>query len=151
MMHISPHTERTLIDLANRGLWLQVHHDRLQVLATHEEAGELTEYLRHDIASLRSELLEVIPALDGPNLALTGAVVRVLFARLSDDDKERAVNLRNDGDMSAAYNYFTNNYHELGLPEKVIYLWAALDGPRAGSREENIIDFQVAAGKKVMA
>lgn len=119
-MLISPQAERALIDLASRGLWLTVHETRLQVIATHQNAGTVSDSLRLQLARNRDELLEVVPGLEADILALTGPVVRVLFTRLAPDHQHRPAITRSE---------FSARYDDLTMPERVAYLWWLMDGP----------------------
>lgn len=120
MMLISPQAQLALIELARKGLWLQVHGGRLQLIATKPHAGDVTDALRLQLASHRAELLEVIPGLEADNLALTGPVVRVLFERLEPEQQQRPRLTKTE---------FSKRYDELTIPERVAYLWWLMDGP----------------------
>lgn len=119
-MHISPQAQQALIELARCGLWLQVDLDKLQVIATCEDRGLITDALRFQLASKRAELLQVIPGLESDHLALTGPVVRVLFARLPPDQQRRPRITRAE---------FSTQYDDLTISERVAFLWWLMDGP----------------------
>lgn len=121
-MLITPATEHALIELARRGLWLEVIEDRLQVITTRPDAGMLTDALKAQLATHRAELLQVVPVLEASNQALTGPVVRVLYARLPADQQLAT------SPMTAIE--FSDRYNELTIAERVQYLWIVMDGPR---------------------
>lgn len=129
-MNLSPATERALIHLAETGLWLSVIDDRLQVIATRPNAGTLTDALRAQLASQKAELLEVIPLLENERIELTDAVVRVLFARLTPAEQQRAFEMRK-GNRRQLNDWFYREFDNLSRTERVTYLWAFVYGPPA--------------------
>lgn len=131
-MTISPATERTLTELARRGLWLIVLEDgRLQPVATRDGAEPLTNELRQQVAAQRAELLAVIPQLELEKVELTDGVVRVLFERLAPGEQQRAFDLRTKADRKKENERFYRDFDNLSRTERVIYLWAYVYGPPA--------------------
>lgn len=119
-MYITPQTERALIDLANRGLWLTVEGNLLRVIAVREEAARLSDDLRQVLAAHKTELIDLVPALESPEIELTGPVVRILYARLPSE-------LQRCPGISCARFY--DGYSDRPQSERVAYLWWRIDGP----------------------
>ncbi len=136
-MNISPQTERALISLAERGYWLSVQGEKLQVVITRPGPVEaLTDDLRCVLAQNRAELLQAVPALAAGAIDLTGSVVRVLFATLDTADQDRAIALRDTGNRRQVNDWFYRDYARLSREDKVIYFWAMVYGPLANGSSE---------------